>query len=273
MIQKLKRRMILLVLAGLFLASAGMVAAVNWINWRSLVNQATGVLDMLSENDGRRPQGWMHEHPDEKNAPFIPVEGQTGQRGRGSNLQNAANLSNFYTVLLDEAGGVVSWESDRAGLYSDSEIADVTAAALAQGKAAGRVGTQFYRLLEDADCRRLIVVDARLEMQDAQRVLRLTSLLAVAEDALLSLGAIFLIRRMVKPVDEAMEKQKQFVWDASHELKTPLAVISANAEVLAGEVGESSIAKKAATITAPTDPKKSQMLLQRLIKSKRSLSM
>ena len=50
---------------------------------------------------------------------------------------------------------------------------------------------------------------------------------------------MLLIRRMLRPVREAFEKQKRFVWDASHELKTPLAVIAANADVLAGEVGES----------------------------------
>ena len=38
-------------------------------------------------------------------------------------------------------------------------------------------------------------------------------------------------------MEEAFVKQRQFVWDASHELKTPLAVISANADVLADEIG------------------------------------
>ena len=37
---------------------------------------------------------------------------------------------------------------------------------------------------------------------------------------------------IVKPVEETFEKQKQFISDASHELKTPLAVIEANADVL-----------------------------------------
>ena len=42
---------------------------------------------------------------------------------------------------------------------------------------------------------------------------------------------------IVKPVYETFEKQKQFISDASHELKTPLAVIEANADVLENEVG------------------------------------
>jgi len=42
---------------------------------------------------------------------------------------------------------------------------------------------------------------------------------------------------IVKPVEETFEKQKQFISDASHELKTPLAVIEANADVLENEIG------------------------------------
>ena len=42
---------------------------------------------------------------------------------------------------------------------------------------------------------------------------------------------------IVKPVCETFEKQKQFISDASHELKTPLAVIEANADVLENEIG------------------------------------
>ena len=44
------------------------------------------------------------------------------------------------------------------------------------------------------------------------------------------------IRRLLRPVGEAFTKQRQFVWDASHEPKTPLAVISANAQVLEHEL-------------------------------------
>ena len=55
MIRKLKIRMILLVLVGLLLASAGLVAAINGMNWNSLSQQANAVLDMLAENGGQRP--------------------------------------------------------------------------------------------------------------------------------------------------------------------------------------------------------------------------
>ena len=272
MIRKLRRRMILLVLAGLLLASAGLVLAINWMNWNSLSEQANAVLDMLAENEGERPlfmnrnidAGWdmallpvrpegtlspdndMNQRFEDRQPPWERdsqfSDARNRQRKNSAALTNAANMTNYYTVLVDSEGSVLSWKSDRSDLYTDEEIEQTTASALASGQSSGRIGTQFYRLTETGGGtgnRMLIVVDGRLEIQNAQSVLRVTALVAVAEDALLSAAAVWLIHRLVKPVDEAMEKQKQFVWDASHELKTPLAVISANAEALAGEIGPS----------------------------------
>ena len=61
--------------------------------------------------------------------------------------------------------------------------------------------------------------------------------------SVISLGIIYIIAKklsktIVKPVEETFEKQKQFISDASHELKTPLAVIEANADVLQDKTGE-----------------------------------
>ena len=246
MIRRLRRRMILVVLAGLLLASAGLVAAINWMNWNSLEQQADQVLDMLAENNGQRPMPFAEEslrtlvRPEGTQLPERGLWEQKYIRNRGSKaLMNAAIMTNFYTAVIDEGGQVLSWYSDRTDLYTDQEIADMALWAVQAGRDRGRNDTRFYCLTEKDGERLLIVVDSRLEIQNAESVLRLTVLVAVIEDALLSAGAVWLIRKMVKPVDEAMEKQKQFVWDASHELKTPLAVISANADVLAAEAGES----------------------------------
>lgn len=241
MIRRLRTRLILLTAAGLFLASAILVAAINYMNLRSLSAQTEEVLTMLSENGGRRPMLRMRNGLREgKDAPEKP-EGTpppkpAGDRGnpRSDAARSAAERSNYFLAHLAEDGTVKSWESDRSDLYTDQQISDFAAETAALGKASGRIGSQFFRRSDS----QLIVVDATLDFQNADRFLRTTVLVAVLQWAVLTAGAVWLICRMIKPVDEAMEKQKQFIWDASHELKTPLAVISANAEVLAGEIGE-----------------------------------
>ena len=234
MIARLRRRMILLVLAGLLLAAAGVVAAINIMNWGSMTGQVNAVLDQLAENNGQRPDGdfGRFSQGKQEEKPF-------GAR-RGADMADAVSLSNYYTVALDASGAVTGWFSDRADVYSEDEVLAMAEAAMARGAGAGRLGSQFYRLAEQADgTYLLIVVNAQLEYSSFLGTLRTTALVALAEYVLLSLGAVWLIRRMVRPVAEAMEKQKQFVWDASHELKTPLAVIGANAELLSREAGES----------------------------------
>ena len=230
MIARLRRKLTLLVIAVLVIVTSGIVFAISYANYRAVEQRAYAALRSLARNRGARP-GMPRMNGPRDNGFF-------DENGPADFNDNVANLSNFYTVSLDDDGGVESWSSDREGLYTDDEVASLTAAALAQGRETGRVNDQYFRLWDSGDNRRLIVLDARLEHLAARSVLRTTALVAGLACALLSAGAWLLIGRMVKPVEAAFERQKQFVWDASHEFKTPLAVISANAEVLAGEIGE-----------------------------------
>ena len=50
--------------------------------------------------------------------------------------------------------------------------------------------------------------------------------------------SVFLARKIVNPLEESYHKQKQFISDAGHELKTPVSVVSANADLLSREIGD-----------------------------------
>ncbi len=243
MIRKLRVRMTLMVIAVLILVSAGIVLATHLSGERNIAAQAQETLSVLTENNGTAESRKDNPPPkpdeDDDGNRFDRKNDRRGGRGMLPEIRSGgdaakAGLSSSYTVTLNEDGSVAAWTSDRADLYSDEQIADVAAAALAQGTDAGRIGTQFYRKTSDG----LVVLDARLDFLNASNTLRSTILIAAVSCVLLSLLAWLLIRRMVRPVEDAFNKQKQFVSDASHELKTPLAVISANAEVLEQDIGE-----------------------------------
>ena len=243
MIKRLRLRMTAMVIAVLVLVSAGIVLATHLANERNIAAQAEETLSALAESPGasdfRKETPPPKPDEDDDGNRFGRKNDRRGDGGQPPEIRSgrdaaAAGLSNSYTITLNEDGSVASWTSDRADMYTDRQVAEIAESALADGRECGRVGTQFYRRTETG----LIVLDARLDFLSASGVLRSTILIAAASCLLLSLLAWLLIRRMVQPVEDAFTRQKQFVSDASHELKTPLAVISANAEVLEQEIGE-----------------------------------
>ena len=92
---------------------------------------------------------------------------------------------------------------------------------------------------EDGACRQIIFVDCGKELDSFKRLLRNS-----AGASLLGTFAVFVLvlvfsKRVFKPVEESYVKQKRFITDASHELKTPLTIISANVDLLEMEGEES----------------------------------
>ena len=103
----------------------------------------------------------------------------------------------------------------------------------------GYIGKYIYRIRKIGNNGKEITL---IENENAIKRLKTTVIIAVV----IGLFGIFIIylfakrisKIIVKPVEDSFEKQKQFVSDASHELKTPLAVIEANADVLQSKTGE-----------------------------------
>lgn len=298
MIQRLRRRMTLLVISVLVIVSVGIVIAIYQVNTANIVTQVNSSLDVLEESKGdlssvpsrpsRKPDAEsssgesgtdsLSASEGETSAPALPENDPGDPANQGSHTppevdgedhtppekpdesdpgshqppqepiprnnapslsrEEVASLSNYYTVTLDENGEITNLETDREDLYTEEEQKFFIDQALSSGNTSGQIGTQFYRILNTDSGRMLIVLDARLEIAAGRSVLQTTILVAGIACLVLSLGAWLLIRRMIRPVEDAFVKQQQFIWDASHELKTPLAVIQANADVLEGEIGE-----------------------------------
>ena len=103
----------------------------------------------------------------------------------------------------------------------------------------GYIGNYIYKVRKFGNNEKEITL---MENEDAINRFKRTITFTVAI-GVLSIIVIYIIaqkisKTIVKPVEDSFEKQKQFVSDASHELKTPLAVIEANSDVLIDKVGE-----------------------------------
>lgn len=102
----------------------------------------------------------------------------------------------------------------------------------------GRVQSRYLYLVRDRDTFwQIYFLDYSVEQSMTYRLFYLCLFVGVIGMIILFAAVFFLSGWMVKPVKTAFLQQKQFIADASHELKTPLTIINANAEVLSGTLG------------------------------------
>ena len=136
--------------------------------------------------------------------------------------------------------------TDKDGKYLDIRNSDMTEEVAQQyidkildSNAVSGMANNYQFCVEKKSNGTLIVfTDKSGEMNMMKKLKRITVIVGSISVVILSALGYFLSGLIVKPISTAFDKQKQFISDASHELKTPLTVIYANADVLAGEIGE-----------------------------------
>ncbi len=103
---------------------------------------------------------------------------------------------------------------------------------LDSGKTSGTSGNYRYKTGDTDKGKIIVFMDCRSDSATKNRFLLVSCAIGAAGYILVCLLIIIFSKRAIRPVVESFEKQKRFITDAGHEIKTPLAIISANTEVL-----------------------------------------
>ena len=172
-----------------------------------------------------------------------PFSGENGRRRRGfldDPMDENTQLSAVYfTVELDERCAVKSVDVSHIATVSEEE-ASAMALNLDVDQEAGTVEDYRYKIFSTPEGGyRVVFLDSATRHRSVLRVLLLSVLLG-GLSWLLMLGLVVLLsKKAIRPIAENMERQRQFVTDAGHELKTPLAIILANVDAMELRGGES----------------------------------
>lgn len=293
MLKKLRRQFITIAMISVSVVLIAIVASINIANYISTNQMLDARLELIAENGGTFPEFNENSPKDGSNDGAGPGEGtgedvvaldsKTGSAGAeadGSDTQDEAppkppgdmpeDLRNkgiseesqfdtrYFTVTIDSDGNVTSVDTGKIAAVSSDTASEYARKLWNDGKSEGGfISCYKYCTIIQDDATMYIFLDAQRELSTVR-----TYILASAGISLLGLMVVFGLicffsGRVLKPVSESYAKQRRFITDASHEIKTPLTIIDANTEVIEMMDGENewteSTRKQIKRLTALTE--------------------
>lgn len=259
MIKKLQRKFIFLSMSAFFLVLTVIITGINIVNYTAVVQEADRLLSIMNENKGTFPM-----EPDKFGtllppgmSPEIPYE------------------TRYFSIVADTSNNQIIFVETSQIISVDNEAAiDFAQRVLEQNKTTGFIESYRYQVQTDNFFTRITFLDWGRKL-DAFRSFLIASIVISLFGYIIVFALItFFSNRIIHPISESYEKQKRFITDASHEIKTPLTIIGADTDVLEMELGEnewtSDIKKQVTQLTALTND---LVFLSRMEESENTLAM
>lgn len=231
MIRRLRRKFILAAVAAVLLVLLVLIGAINLLNWHSLVAEADGTLQILAANGGSFPEQMLRRQGEA----VPPPEGGGQFEPRGGGNRELAYQSRYFAAWFG-GGSLARLDLDKLASLTEDEAAALAESVYTAGKGQGFAGDYRYCRSDGGDETLLLFLHCEKELGTFRSFLYASVGISLAGALAVFLLLLLFSGRIVRPIAESYEKQKRFITDAGHELKTPITVIRADADVLEAEL-------------------------------------
>ena len=222
MIRKLRIRFIALAFCSLLLVLLATIVSINLMNYRRTVKGEDRILDVLVQHDGAFPK----------------VEKQGDYFEKNKMSRETPFESRFFLVAFNKEMEVEFADTGQIAAVDEEMAISYGEKVLESGRSRGFLSHYRYRVQETEHGTMVVFLDSNRGLRFFTVFLINSCVIALL--VLVSVfGLIYVFSgKLVNPVAESYEKQKRFITDAGHEIKTPLTIIDADIDVLAMDIGE-----------------------------------
>lgn len=237
MIKNLRKRFIFAAMASTFGVLFVIMSILNIANYARMVSRADDTLIELVDNNGQFDSRDFLKEKVKTNADSQPPDKPDGKSNDKFSPETPFQTRYFSVVVSD--GAVESYSLDNIAAVDESEAESYALKILGDGSDSGFTDIYRYRVADCEDGTRIIFVDCRQELESFRNTLVYSVGVSLLGFLAVFMLVLFWSKKIFKPVAESYAKQKRFITDASHEIKTPLTIIDANTEVIEMVNGES----------------------------------
>lgn len=231
MIGKLRKKFIAVSVLSTFIVLSVIMSGIHIMNYNRIERNSDRMLSLIAENDGRMPFGKPKFEKDKREdfakrdiphfSPETPYE------------------TRYFSVVIGQNGIVERSDTGKIAAIDTERAVQYAKEIYNSNKISGF--EENYRFLKSEKDGTTIItfLDCTRELEGFRSFIIIS--IIVSALGLLAVSALIVIASKVilKPVEESYKKQKQFITNAGHEIKTPLTIIDANTEVIEMINGES----------------------------------
>ena len=155
------------------------------------------------------------------------------------NSSSTTDYNGFSIAKVDDSGRIIKTYRDDSLIPDQDALQHKVIKALNSGKTSGFIGSYRFLKAETNVGNLILFLNCQRELDSQHSFEKNSLLISIGVIASVFVLIVLISKRVVAPIQETYIKQKQFITGASHELKTPLAIISSNADVLEMMNGDS----------------------------------
>ncbi len=216
MIEKLRWKFIAVSLFSVLLTLTVLMATINILNYRNVLLSADQILNLLKENDGSFPDTRHYEMYDDSSglSKETPFE------------------SRYFLVNMDDDGYVLTTNTSRIEAIGLNRVLEYASEVYEGDATKGFLSNYRFIKYTDHNATVMIFLDCHKSLHNFYYFLWMSIWMGFIGFLIVSFLIVIASKKVFKPIAESYDKQKEFITNAGHEIKTPLATISADLAVL-----------------------------------------